>query len=221
MTMKWKRDDPPILLSISKGALSYLDACGETNVPLLCSTLPCPRLPDSWDIRETAGPTPAHCQGIRRSFENFLPQMRRVVATGRVGTFEAHVCLGKRQKFAGGMILGFHRVARHGLQIPAINIECILSLTPGTGSRMFQACRRMLFLSPEFRNAPYGIIFAQCLDERCGLGGFWKVRLVHLPYRVSPAHSTLPDTGSSLRKSSCEAPRIVKEHGRGRCSLSL
>ena len=91
-------------------------------------------------------------------------------------------------------------------------------LTPGTGSRMFGS-RRMLFLSRSFAT-PYGIIFAQCLDSAAA-GGFWKVRLVHLPYRVSPAHSTLPDTGSSLRKSSCEAPRIVKEHGRGRCSLSL
>ena len=181
----------------------------ECASPLLNSALsPSPRFVG---YQGDGRPHPGSLLRDKAVLRKLPPQMRRVVATGRVSTFEAHVCLGKRQKFAGGMILGFHRVARHGLQIPAINIECILSLTPGTGSRMFQACRRMLFLSPEFRNAPYGIIFAQCLDERCGLGGFWKVRLVHLPYRVSPAHSTLPDTGSSLRKSSC-GPLVLSKN---------
>ena len=83
-----------------------------------------------------------------------------------VGIFETF----SRDAFLGGIICLRLQVNIGGTNIPAIEILSIVSSSKnkGCGKYMFDFCKAMLF-SPD-EDAPYGIIFAQCVDIP-----FWKV----------------------------------------------
>ena len=168
MTEVYVKEMHNVYYDIPKCVLFAFEGWGAANFPIIVNFLHFGPISSIWSVRRTFRLSSKHRSCIARSLTQGYQHLMTSVCENytNVGIFETF----SGDAFLGGIVCLRVQVNIEGRNIPAIEILSIVasSKKKGFGKYMFDFCKAMLF-SPE-EDAPYGIIFAQCVDIP-----FWKV----------------------------------------------